>query len=87
MAENQKENFSFEKALSNLEKVLKLDATKTNEILKLFVKEIVIYDNAGIINIEMSLTAPLSTVLRDNKMGCPGLEPGTCGLRVRRSAN
>jgi len=20
------------------------------------------------------------------EMGCPGLEPGTCGLRVRRSA-
>ncbi len=55
--------------------------------MKRLVKDITISNNAGIINIEISLTAPLSTVLRDKKMGCPGLEPGTCGLRVRRSAD
>ena len=79
--------FDFDKALENLEKVLKLDATEANKILKMFVDELIISENNGIIDLRIKTTAPLSTVVGIKEMGCPGLEPGTCGLRVRRSAD
>ncbi len=41
----------------------------------------------GIVDVRIKGRSFLSTVLKDKVVGCPGLEPGTCGLRVRRSAD
>ncbi len=63
--------FDFDKALENLEKVLKLDATEANKILKMFVDELIISENNGIIDLRIKTTAPLSTVVGIKEMGCP----------------
>ncbi|WP_461831286.1 hypothetical protein, partial [Aquifex sp.] len=49
--------FDFDKALENLEKVLKLDATEANKILKMFVDELIISENNGIIDLRIKTTA------------------------------
>ncbi|HIP43623.1 MAG TPA: hypothetical protein EYG91_07070 [Aquifex aeolicus] len=42
--------FDFDKALRKLEKVLKLDATEANKILRMFVNEVVISEKHRVID-------------------------------------
>ncbi len=86
--ERNLESFDLEKALNNLEKLSWKEPDYTSQVLRLFIKRIVVFKKGdNVMEMKVEATPHLASILQKVMVSRAGLEPATHGLKGRCSTN